>query len=183
MTLYNNRKHQKSLLSLVFSWKTKSEKQNAVNTPRVLFSEVFCRWQQRWMIITKIEKKFSFTRKKNICGRQELDRTREKNLKHLFHAVYWFLLNCQRSIFLTVPIIFRTRFYQAVSNALDGTRKTPLTGFTRTSHFSPVSSVTRQAVQTTGDLERLKINSDWKLFLIKWLRDFSLNSRRANENQ
>lgn len=174
MILCNSRKTPKIFAFTRFLMKNRIRETKHCEHTLGSFSEVFCRWQQRWMIITKIEK-ISFTRKKNICGRQELDRTREKSLKHLFHAVYWFLLNCQRSIFLTVPIIFRTEFYQAVSNALDGYRKTPLTGFTRTIHFfSPVSSVTCQTVQTTGDLERLKINSDWKLFVIKWLREFSL---------
>lgn len=124
MTLCNNRKTPKILAFARFLMKNRiRETKRCEHTPGSFF----------WSLLSMTakmddhnenRKKNSHSREKNICGRQELDRTGEKNLKHLFHAVYWFLLNCQRSIFLTVPIIFRTRFYQAVSNALDGSRKT-----------------------------------------------------------
>lgn len=84
-------------------------------------AEGFCGWQPRWMMIRRNE---FFSHSQNKSGKKlvkgmHLMGKREKKINHL--PMYWFLLNCQRSIFLTVSLFFLLkhpkRFYRAMPNA------------------------------------------------------------------
>lgn len=78
-------------------------------------SEGFCGWQARWMMIRKND--FSYSREggKNAKGRREtcerhaLDGKSEKKYFQAPSYILIFSLNCQRSIFLTVPLFFQRR--------------------------------------------------------------------------